>query len=154
MSFEAAKKENNQFLDRSIFLGAYFENELIGFIRLVDAGRYTRTMGIIGKVAHRDKAPMNLLVAKAVEVCAERNTPYLTYGKYDFGKVGGQSLKDFKKYLGFENIILPRYFIPLTIWGKLMMIFKIHRGIIQLLPGILVRFCSYAKKWYEKKYAR
>jgi len=153
-TFEQAKKANATFLDRAIFLGAYFENELIGFLKIVDARKFARTMGIIGKVAHRDKAPMNLLVAKAVEICAENKFPYLTYGNYDFGKLGSSTLKEFKRNLGFENIIFPRYFIPLTIKGRLALIFKLHHRFVQLLPLKFVRFLLFLRrKWYERKYA-
>ena len=43
-------------------------------------------MGIIAKIKHRDKAPMNALVAKAVEICAENKIPYLVYDKAYYGK--------------------------------------------------------------------
>lgn len=155
ITFEDAKRANATYLDRAIFLGAYFKNELIGFLKIVNASKFARTMGIIGKVAHRGKAPMNLLVAKAVEICAEKRIPYLTYGNYDFGKLGSNSLKEFKRNLGFENIIFPRYYVPLTTWGKLMLKLKLHNRLVQLLPLALVRFILFLrKKWYEKKYAK
>lgn len=155
ISFKEAKKANATYLDRAVFLGAYFNDELIGFLKLVDARKFARTMGIIGKVAHREKAPLNFLISKAVEICAERNIPYLTYGKYDYGKSGSNSLKEFKRNLGFDNIILPRYFIPLTIWGKLMLRFKLHNSIIQLLPIKVVRFLLFLRnKYNDKKYAK
>jgi hypothetical protein len=155
MDFETAKEDNATFLDRATFIGAFYKDELIGYIKIVSTDGYARTMGIIGKISHRDKAPMNLLVAKAVEICAERKIPYLTYGKYDFGKLGSNSLKAFKRNLGFENIIHPRYFIPLTTWGKLMLKLKLHNRFVQLLPLKLVRFLLFLRnKWNEKKYSK
>jgi hypothetical protein len=153
-TFDKAKKANLTFLDRAVFLGAYFDNELIGFLKLVDTHKFVRTMGIIGKVSHRDKAPMNLLVAKAVEICAEKKTPYLTYAKFDYGKLGADSFKEFKKNLGFENIIHPRYFIALTAWGKLILRLKLHNRFIEVLPLTLIRFFLFMRDlWYKRKYA-
>jgi hypothetical protein len=155
ITFENAKRVNATFLDRAIFLGAFLDTELIGFLKIVNAHKFARTMGIIGKVAYRDKAPMNLLVAKAVEICAEKKYPYLTYGNYDFGKLGSNSLKEFKTNLGFENIIFPRYFMPLNMWGKLMLKLKLHNRFVQLLPLKLVRFLLFLRRaWYKKKYAK
>ena len=34
-SFEAVKEENSTMQDRNLFMGAYFEDELVGFIRIV-----------------------------------------------------------------------------------------------------------------------
>lgn len=153
VTFEEAKRANEPYLDRAVFLGAYYENELIGFLKIVDAGKFTRTMGILGKTAHKDKGVMNLLVAKAVEICVGKGTPFLTYGNYDFGKVGRDTFKDFKQHMGFENIILPRYYIPLSLRGRIILKLGLHRGFVQVLPKFLVRWLIAARqKWYEMKY--
>ena len=67
---------------------------------------------------HRDKAPTNALIAKAVEVCAEKGISYLTYGKYHYGKKDAKSLSDFKMRHGFDKIDIPRYYVPLTLKAK------------------------------------
>lgn len=153
IDFQTAKKVNATFLDRAVFLGAFFDSELIGFLKLVDTIKYTRVMGIIGKIAHREKAPINLLIAKAVEICSEKKVPYLTYGSYDYGKLGSESLKDFKRYHGFENIILPRYYIPLTKKGFLSIKMNLHHNLIEILPKKLLDKLKYIRnKWYSKKY--
>jgi hypothetical protein len=136
---ETARKANETFLERAVFIGAYFKNELIGFVKLVSSGKIMRTMGILGKIKHRDKAPMNLLISKAVEVCAEKNIPYLVYGKFSYGKVGSDTLKQFKLYLGFESICLPRYFIPFNSWGKNIVKLNLQEGIINILPKKLIK---------------
>ena len=153
IDFETAKKGNSSFINRAIFVGAYYKNELIGFVKLVFAGKFVRTMGILAKVAHRDKAPMNLLIAKAVEICAEKKIPYLVYGKFIYGKHGSDTLQDFKRYIGFESITLPRYFIPLTVWGGIIIKLRLHNGIIGIIPKKLIRILlNLRTKWYEKKY--
>lgn len=152
--FETAKRLNSTFLDRAQFIGAYYKGELIAYIKLVDAKRFMRTMGILVKVAHRDKGAMNLLIAKAVEICAERGLPYLTYASFNYGKRGSGTLRDFKKNLGFESIILPRYYIPFNGRGKMQLALKLHKGIGDLLPERLTRaILNVRNQWYEKKYS-
>ena len=154
IDFETLKKANATFLDRAVFWRAYFNDELIGYIKLVSTDRFIRTMGILGKVAHRDKAPMNLLISKAVEICAEKKSPYLVYAKYDYGKLGSDTLQDFKRYHGFENIVLPRYYIPLNIWGKIILKLNLHHSLVELLPKKTIRFLLLLRsRWYTRKYS-
>jgi hypothetical protein len=154
MDYELTKKENSQFLDRATFIGAYYNDELIGFIRVVQTDRFARTMGIIGKAAHRNKAPMNLLLAKAVEICAENRMPYLIYAKYNYGKLGSDTLQDFKYYNGFESIALPRYYIPLTAKGKIILSLNLHHGIVGVIPKRIVRILRSMKhRWYARNSA-
>ncbi len=152
ITFEDTKKGHATFLDRATFIGAFFNDELIGFIKVVTAGKYARTMGILSKIAHRDKAPMNLLIAKAVEVCAEKSMGYLVYGQFKYGKLGSDSLQEFKKYLGFESIAIPRYFVPLNSWGRLILLLRLHNGIVGWLPRKIIRFIlDLRSKFYSKK---
>lgn len=151
--FATAKILNGTFLDRAQFIGAFFNDELIAYIKLVNAGKYMRTMGILAKMAHRDKGAMNLLIAKAVEICAEQGIPYLIYAKFNYGKRGSETLKEFKRNLGFESIIVPRYYIPLNAKGTLALRMHMHNDVIDLLPEKLLRFLLKKRdRWYEKKY--
>jgi len=151
--FETAKKLNATFLDRAQFIGAFYNDELIAYIKLVSAGKFMRTMGILAKMAHRNKGPMNLLIAKAVEICVEKKMPYLIYAKYNYGKRGNETLKEFKKNLGFESIILPRYYIPLNAWGSLMIKLNLHNNVIDLLPEKFIRMLLQLRSnWYARKY--
>lgn len=154
IDFETAKKANSTFLDRATFIGAYYKNELIGFIKLVSAGKYTRIMGILGKIAHRDKASMNLLMAKAVEICDTEKTPYLVYAKFDYGKIGSETLRNFKLYFGYESIVLPRYYIPLNLRGKMILKLRLHQGIVGFLPRRLIRvLLNLRRKYYTWRYS-
>jgi len=153
-NFETAKKLNASFLDRAQFIGAFYKDELIAYIKLVSAGKFMRTMGILAKVSHRDKGPMNLLLAKAVEICVEKKMPYLIYSKFNYGKRGSQKLKDFKRNLGFESIILPRYYVPLTGWGIIILKLKLHREIVEYFPKKLIDIAiNLRSNWYSKKLA-
>ena len=151
--FETVRKENATFLDRSYFIGAYFENELIGFIKLVYENNFASMMQIISMIQFRDKAPTNKLVAKAVEICAEHKIPYLVYAKFSaHGMKQRDTLIDFKHYNGFLKIDIPRYYVPLTTRGEIGLKLKLHRDIVQLLPENMVIFLKdMRRKWYGKK---
>src|SRR6202007_3187530 len=67
-NFETVKRENATYLDRSDFIGAYFNDELIGFIKIVYVDCIATLMQILAKEEHHDGRPMNALLAKAVEL--------------------------------------------------------------------------------------
>lgn len=145
--FNTIKKENSTYLDRSEFIGAYHNEELIGFIRLLYGERTARTVQIISMIKHRDKAPTNALIAKAVEVCNNKGIPYLVYGVWSEGTLG-----EFKRSNSFEKIDIPRYYIPLSIKGKVALKFKVHHGIRHMLPEkIALRLRDLRTKWYSRK---
>jgi hypothetical protein len=153
--FETLKMIHSTFLDKSDFIGAYYNDEMIGFIKLVFAGKYTRTMHVLSMVKHRDKAPINILMAKAVEICENKKIPFLVYGSFDYGKRGRNSLTNFKRYNGFEKILLPRYYIPLTIKGKIILKLNLQHGAVDLLPEkIITRLINIRERWYKKKYSQ
>jgi hypothetical protein len=150
--FDTVKREHATYLDRSDFLGAYCGDELVGYIKLVFAGRFMRTMQILSMIKHRAKAPTNALMAEAIRICAERRIPFLVYGKYSYGKVGSSTLREFKFYNGFEHVLLPRYHVPLTPLGRMAMMSGLHKGVLGVLPSRLVRLLLHARRaWYSKK---
>lgn len=149
---ESIRIENSTFLERSDFLGAYCGDELIGFIKLVYVGEVAGMMQIISKIKDRDKAPNNALVAKAVEVCAEKGIRYLTYSKFIYGKKGVDPVAEFKHHNGFKKIDVPKYYIPLSLKGSIGLKLSLHHGLGELLPQV---FLSYLRKiraqWYKRK---
>jgi hypothetical protein len=154
MPYEMVRLLNSTFLDRSEFLGAFYNNELIGYLKIAYTDRFARVMGILGKVRHQEKSPMNLLIAKAVEICSEKRVPYFVYAKYDYGKVGSDSLKDFKKGNGFENILIPRYFVAFNKFGSIVMKMGLYRGIKNMLPRrLVVQLLKIRKEWYSLRYS-
>ena len=145
--FYTLNTENSTYLGRSDFIGAYYKDELIGFIKLTYMEGYADPMQIISKIEHRDKAPMNALLAKAVEICDKKRIPCLFYGAWDKGGLG-----DFKRYNGFEKMDLPRYYIPLTFKGKIILKLKLHHGIRGILPKKLKdHLVNLRSKWYSIK---
>jgi len=130
--FETVKRQFSRSLFREDLLGAYHGDELIGFVMLGNAGSYGVLGQIVSKIRHRDKGPNNALIAKAVEVCERKGLPHLVYAYW-----GDGSLMDFKRSNGFEEIRLPRYYVPLTRWGQLIIHAGLHRGWKACLPDSL-----------------
>jgi hypothetical protein len=139
-NFNVVKQEYGTYLDRSEFLGAYLDSELIGIIKLVYMGKVASIMQIISKERHYDKRPMNVLIAKAVEVCEKKEVSFLTYGSYVYGNKTNSSLTEFKRRNGFVKIDFPRYYIPLTLKGTIAIKCKLHLGLIGILPGRVINF--------------
>ena len=61
--FAVVKGDYGSFMDTSEFIGAYFEDELIGLIKLVYMGKCASIMQILSKPTHYDKRPTNVLRA-------------------------------------------------------------------------------------------
>jgi hypothetical protein len=135
---EKIKMEQGKNSDRSEFIGAYYQGELIGFIKFVKVGRIAKIMQILAKNTHQDKRPMNALIAKAVEVCHEKGMSYLVYSKFTFGNKKNSALTEFKRRNGFDRMVYPRYCIPLTLKGRIAIALKLHRGLLGMLPSWLI----------------
>jgi hypothetical protein len=127
--FETVRQQFSRFIFREHLLGAYHEGELIGFVMLGDAGRFGVIGQIISKLQHRDKSPNNALIAKAVEVCERSRLAHLAYAYW-----GDGPLVSFKRHNGFQEMRLPRYYVPLTRRGQLAISLGLHRGWKALLP--------------------
>lgn len=134
------KMENGTYPERSEFIGAYLDKELIGFIKFVYVDRIAKIMQILSKTSHYDKRPMNALIAKAVEVCHDKGMAYLVYSKFTFGNKKTSQLTEFKRRNGFEQMNFARYYVPLTLKGKLAVKLKLHRGLLGILPPGLIDF--------------
>jgi len=139
-------------LNRSLFLVAYYREELIGFIKLIVGDGIARTSGTIAKQEYRDKAPMNALFAKAVEVCASRQVPQLVYGRYTYGAKGEDSLTIFKRYNGFRKVDVPRFYVALTARGRIGLTLQLHRPISEMIPSPALKvLLKIRSKWNESK---
>ena len=145
--FETVKREFSRFLFREEIFGAYIGEELVGFIMVGDAGKYACLGQIISKIAFRDLAPTNALLAKVIERCAEKGFPYLVYAYWL-----DDSLGDFKRSNGFQKFDLPRYFVPLTNKGKLALKLGVHRGWKKALPKEIKKALKKLRRgWYDMR---
>ena len=144
-SFDTIKRQFSRYLFREDLIGAYYRNELVGFVMLGNAGRFGVLGQFISKFKHRDKAVNNALMAKTIQVCEKRQLPYLTYGGWD-----QTSLVDFKRHSGFEEMKIPRYFVPLSFKGKLALQLGLHRGVKQVIPSPILGTLKNARNnWYN-----
>ena len=145
--FQTVKRENSTYPDRSIFIGAYFENILIGFVKIVLTEKCASTLQVISKIEHRDKKATNALLAKTVEICASRNIPYLQYGVWSTGTLG-----KFKVHNGFEKTLVPKYIAPITLRGKAALRMNLHHGVRHIIPNELLEILKKIRsKWYAPK---
>jgi hypothetical protein len=148
-TFDEAKTANMTHLERSEFVGAFYGAELVGFLKLVYGDRTGRAEQIISKIAHRDKAPTNALLDEAVKLCEKRGLPFLVYGIWP----SKESFAHFKKNNGFQKYSLPRYYVPLTVKGRIGIKLGLHREIKQRVPGIIRdRLIVLRESWYDRKH--
>lgn len=152
-TFDETKAANATFLDRAEFLGAYHGDELIGFIKLVFTENFARTMQILSKESERERAPMNALLSRAVERCVARKVPFLRYGKLVYGTKGIDSLAKFKIHNGFRQYDLPRYYVPMSLKGRVVLALHLQNGVRAALPGWAVRgMLAVRSRLLAKKY--
>jgi hypothetical protein len=152
---ETVRAMTATFLESSIFIGAFLEGELVGFLKLtMDESRsQAGIMYILSMVKHRDKSPTNALLAQAVRSCAERGIAYCVYSRFDFGKKQHDSLRDFKENNGFRRADVPRYYAPLTRLGRCALQLGLHRSIHQYMPEVvLAKMHEMRGFWYKQKF--
>jgi hypothetical protein len=114
----------------SRFIGAYFENELVGFIQLVHGDNIAIISQVLSLQEQWDKAVNNALLAKAIEVCANQQVKWLMYGRMG----NHPSLDKFKQSHGFTRFALTRYYVPLTTEGKIAVKLGLHKEFKDALP--------------------
>jgi len=143
------------FLDSSMFIGAFWEEKLIGFVKLTinQARTQATVMHIIAMIQHRDLAPMNALMAESVRCCAARGLPYLVYSRFSYGKKQRDTLADFKENNGFERIELPRYYIPLSIYGRVALRIGLHHGLCHFIPEpVAAKIREIRREWHNSHF--
>ena len=143
--FDTVKAQFGRYAHRETMIGAYVNDEMIGFVMLGDAGPFALLGQILSSVRHRDKVPNNCLIAKAVEVSAQKGHRYLVYGYWSDG-----SLSEFKRRCGFVPQAMPKYFVPLTWRGRLALRTGLHRGWTSLIPEPAMKVMKdVRRRWYD-----
>jgi len=152
--YDTVYREEATYLSNSIFVGAYVGDLLIGFIKLVHDQTRTQAglMNIVSMIAHRDKAPTNALVAHAVRSCAQRGIRHLVYSNFAYGNKQKSGLSDFKERNAFVRVDVPRYYVPLTQWGKLAFRLGMHHRFVDRIPeSIAGKLREYREAWYNRR---
>ena len=151
-TLDQVKRDHSGFVDRSDFITAHSSGKFIGFLKLVYRGEVASILQLNSKISHYDKRPSNALLAKAVELCSSKGVSYLTYGKFNYGNKGDSSLLEFKIRNGFHEMRVPRYYVPLTMWGALYVRAKLYRGLMGILPSFMITaFTCLRAGWYHSK---
>jgi hypothetical protein len=153
--FEMIRRISATYLDSSVFIGAFFEEQLVGFIKLTmdDDRVQAGMMHIVSMIRHRDKAPTNALVAQAVRSCADRGIPNLVYSNFAYGRKEHSSLSDFKERNGFQRVNLPRYYVPLTSIGWAAFRLGLHHKFIDRLPeSLATKARDLRQSWYKRRF--
>lgn len=114
----------------STFIGAFFQDELAGFIQLVHGDNITIISQILSLQKFWDKAVNNALLAKAIELCVNRGIRWLMYGRMG----NHPSLDKFKQNNGFTSYFLTRYYVPITRKGRIAAGMGLHRDLRDALP--------------------
>lgn len=149
-SFDETKKLYGEFYGRCDFICAFYGDELIGFLHLVYRDGVAAILNLTTKPSHFDKRPANSLIAAAVELCEVKGFSYITYGLYNYGNKRHSPLREFKIRCGFQEILVPRFFVPITRWGMFCQLFKLHRGLIGILPHSAITLALRARaSWYK-----
>lgn len=138
------------YLDRSEFIGAYWNEELIGFLKMVYVNRVATLFHIISMNEHYDKRPMNALIAKAVDFCEQKGISHFIYGQFVYGNKHQSSLLEFKRRNGFEQINFPRYYVPLTVKGRLFVRLKLYKGVGGLVPEPILQTALSCRAWFSE----
>jgi hypothetical protein len=153
---ETLQKMKAAYSDRSTFIGAFFEDQLIGFAKLTSDEDSTQAglMNIISMIQHRDKAPTNALMAQAVRSCADRGILHLWYANMSYGNKQESALADFKRHNGFQKIDVPRYYVPLTAAGRMALRLGLHHSAIDLVPEpVAASYRRLRAFWYARRFS-
>ncbi len=145
---DTIKKQFSRYVHRERMIGAYYEGEMIGFVMLGDAGRFSLLGQILSSIHHRDKATNNALIAKSVELAIQQGHEQLVYWYWS-----DDSLSEFKRRCGFQKIEAPRYFVALTQKGRLALNIGAHRGLRNMVPPtVRHRLKDFRNRWYSARY--
>jgi hypothetical protein len=149
---ETVRRENSTFPDRSVYIGAYHNDELIGFMWMVFADKAANVVQLLSRVKDYDKRPSNALIAKAVEICEQQGISQLVYCSYIYNDPNS-SLTEFKRRNGFQQVFLPRYYVPLTLKGRLALTLKLHHRLVDRIPKPLIgRLLKIRTRWYHRRF--
>jgi hypothetical protein len=152
-SFETVEAENGTYRDRATFLAAHIDTEMVGYLKIVWDTHSAAIMQILSKLSSRDARTNNALLAEAVRLCEERGIRKLQYESFVYGGRTGSSLTRFKRENGFVQVDVPRFYVPLTLKGKVLIKLGLHqKSIKNLVPGRLRdALIQLREKWYKKR---
>lgn len=132
------------------FIGSFFEGELTGFIQLVHGDETAVISQILSLQKHFDKAVNNALIAKALELCANRKITWVMYGRMG----NHPSLDKFKQSNGFSKFPINRYYVRITRKGRIAVRMGLHREAKDALPEPLKSALIPVYNWISRNKTR
>ena len=136
--------------NNSTYIGAYFQQEFIGFIQLVHGDNLTIISQILSRQDYWDRAVNNALIAKAVEVCASKAVKWLMYGRMG----NHPTLDNFKLNNGCVKYELTRFYVPLSTKGGIAARLGLHRELKDVLPQSVKYAFMPIYNWISRMNAR
>ena len=120
----------HRFEKDSVFIVASTEDQIVGFIQIVNGDNINIISQILSMQKYWNRAVNNALLAKAVEVCASEGERWLMYGR-----IGNHpSLDKFKESNGFVKFPTNRYYVPITWMGSVAVRLGLHKEFQDVLP--------------------
>jgi hypothetical protein len=144
---DTIRRAHSRYLDRSQFITAHYEGQLVGFAKVTFSEESGFLINFASMISHRDKAVSSALLAKVVEICAERKSRCLVYGVWGSG--GTRGLVEFKVANGFECVEVPRYYVPLTWLGTIALKAGIHQSVVHRMPAWSVEAAAKVRKGWN-----
>ena len=151
---ERAREYAGTFPDRSISIGAFLGDEMIGFVKLVTDETRTQAclVHILSMVKHKDKAPTNALIAQAVDpaptaaflIWCTRISPTVRSGRQPEPLQGSQRLP------AHRSASLLR---PVDSLGKMAFRLGLHHRLVDHFPEAVCGEASRVPEaWYNRKF--
>lgn len=151
-SFETVEREQGTYRERASYLGAYVDDKLVGYLKLIWDTQTAAIMQIVSRLSALDRRPNNALLAETVKLCEARGVGHLLYEKFVYCNKEGSSLTRFKRENGFVRMDLPSYYIPLTARGRVALALGLHRPLKDRMPERLTaKLIELREKWYLRQ---
>jgi hypothetical protein len=131
---DVVRAEYASFRERSRFIAAYRDGSLVGFAKIVLMRDIAAVLQLLCMQRHADSRPANALIAHAVALCGREGRSHLVYGRFVYGRNFASPLTEFKRRNGFEELLVPRYYIPLSARGAVAVKLGMHRALKERLP--------------------
>ena len=79
--------------------------------------------------------------------------PHLWYANFSYGRKQRDSLADFKQHNGFQKVELPRYYVPLTVAGRLALRMGLHHTRADWIPEpVAATYRKMRSFWYARRF--
>jgi hypothetical protein len=134
----------------STFIGAFLKDELAGFIQLDHGHDVAVISQILSLQKYWDKAVNNVLIAKAIDFCANNKIRWIMYGRMG----NHPSLDKFKQSNGFSRFPVTRYYVPITKKGRVATKMGLHREIKDVFPQPLKSLLIPLYNWISRNKLR